>query len=140
MRNDVHSLSVYATLVVAAHAAVSAVHGFAHAALGVFLSWADNVFVAAVITVAPILAVVLLWVRRRRQGAWLLFASMAGSLLFGAYKHFVALSDDHIFHAPVGDWRVTFQVTAVLLSLIELGGCLLGARLLRAMRSAPEMA
>ena len=139
MSSEVYRLSAYSTLVVAVHALVNAVHGYAHVSLGVLMSWLANVFIVSVIMIAPILAAALLWTKWRRQGAWLLSASMAGSLLFGAYNHFVAVSEDHIFHVPrAGSGRTTFQITAVLLALIELSGCLMGARLLSALRSASE--
>ena len=139
MSTDIHWLSVYGTLMVVAHAAVNAVHGYTHVVLGVLMSREANVFIVAVIMLAPVLAAVLLWTTRRRAGAWLLSASMAGALLFGVYNHFVAVSEDHIWHVPYGSGRATFQITAVLLALIELGGCVIGARLVTVMSGASEI-
>lgn len=96
------------------------------------MSEAANIFIVIVIMIAPPLAAALLWTRWRREAASLLLASMAGSLLFGAFNHFLAVSEDHVFHAPRGSWRAAFQITAVLLATLEWGGCLSSVRLLQA--------
>ena len=48
---------------------------------------------------------------------------MAGSLLFAGYHHFVLHGPDHILEAPHGAWLPVFQVTAVLLLVLEAFGC-----------------
>jgi hypothetical protein len=117
--------SAIATVVV--HALVSLVHGAAHQALGVTLTSAQLAFVVTVITVAPIVAVVLLW-KRSAIGAVLLASSMGASLLFGVYYHFVEVSPDHVSHLPAGPhaWVVAFQFSAVLLMIVQGIGAALG--------------
>jgi len=88
----------YGTAAVAIHALVSGLHGWAHLRLGVALSPFQAIFVALVITAAPIVAAALLWTRHARFGAVLLFASMAGALAFGLYFHYIAISPDHVPH------------------------------------------
>ena len=119
------------TIAVVAHLLVSLVHGYAHTELGVGLSAWQNWYVLIVITVAPLVALSLIWTRYRRVGFLLLIASMAGSLTFGAYYHYVAISPDHVSHLPAGDAQGLFRVTAVLLLASELFGAVVGVLGLR---------
>jgi len=120
------------TIAVLAHLLVSLVHGYAHSKLGVGLSVWQNWYVLIVITVAPLVSLSLIWTRYRRVGFLLLMASMAGSLTFGAYYHYVVISPDHVSHLPPGDAQGMFRVTAVLLLVTELFGLLVGVKGLEA--------
>jgi len=91
-----------ALAIVLAHAAVNVVHAAAHIIGEVLLSLAANAFVALVILLAPFLALGLLYTRRLRAGAWLLFASMLGALLFGVAYHLVLPGPDNICRWPAG--------------------------------------
>lgn len=122
--------ATYATIVVLAHALVGWLHGRAHSALDVPLTPAQDAFVYVVIVAAPLIAAALLWTPWRSWGTILLFASMAGSLIFGVYFHFVAIGPDHVSMLQEGTARSMFQVTAVLLSLTETLGAVIGVALL----------
>ena len=126
----------YGTTIVLAHLAVNVVHGLAHARLHVGLTRGQINFIVPVILLAPIVAMILLWTQLRRAGAWLLLVSMAGSLAFGAYYHFVLISPDNISHVPTGSYQMTFQVTALLLALTQALGCWVGAWALARLRPA----
>ena len=115
-----------ATIAVLAHLLVSLVHGYAHNQLGVGLSAWQNSYVLIVITLGPLIALALVWMRRARVGFALLAISMAGSLIFGGYFHYVAISPDHVSHLPPGDAQGMFRVTAVLLLATELFGTIVG--------------
>jgi hypothetical protein len=114
------------TLAVLAHAIVALVHGVAHARLGVELSTWQQGYVAVVIVFAPLLAAGMLWTRLARWGCVLLAASMAGSMVFGVYHHYVAVSPDHVSHLPPGDWQGAFRRTALLLAVTESFGLAVG--------------
>jgi hypothetical protein len=109
-----------------AHAVVSAVHGEAHRQLGVGLSAWQTRYVGVVIVTAPLIAGVLLLLKRLRAGGALLGVSMAGSLLFGLYYHFIFSSPDHVSHQPAAGWGLVFMATSVLLALTEVWGCWAG--------------
>ncbi len=111
---------------VLAHAAVAAAHKAAHDALGVELSLWQWTYVVAVIGVAPLLAAALLWTRWIRRGALLLAWSMAASLAFGLYWHYLADSPDHVAHLPAGEAQGLFRWTAALLALSEVTGAATG--------------
>src|SRR4051794_39779367 len=78
------------------HAGIVIVHGVAHARLHVSLSIWAGVFVAAVIGIAPVLALVLLKRGKRFQGAGVLTTAMAASFFFGIWNHFVVHGGDHV--------------------------------------------
>src|ERR1043166_6339957 len=69
---------------------ISTVHGLAHQGAMVELSQFGYVYVAIVITLAPIIAGVLLFSRTQKAGALLLTLSMLGSFGFGVWYHFLA--------------------------------------------------
>jgi hypothetical protein len=116
-----------------AHVAVVALHSAAHQILGVQASPVQLLFIVIVIMLAPLVAWLLLWKSRRTTGALLLAGSMAGSLIFGVYNHFIAISPDHVAevtHLPQQNWALIFQITAALLALIEAFGIWAGIRIL----------
>ena len=115
-----------ATAIVLVHFVVSYAHGAAHERLGVDLNAWQTAFVWIVIVVAPLVAAMLFWTRMLRGGALLLGVSMLGSLLFGLYFHFVAISPDHVQHLPAGDAQGLFVATAVALVPIEAIGSAFG--------------
>ncbi len=57
-------------------------------------------YIVVVIYAAPVVAAVLLWTRYCLAGAWLLVASMAGSLVFGLLYHFLLPGSDNVFTQP----------------------------------------
>lgn len=120
------------TITVIAHLIVNLLHGRAHTELGVGLTSFQQFYVIAVILLAPLIALVLSWTRRARTGLWLLFASMLGSLIFGACYHYIIVSSDHVAHLPPGDARGLFRITALLLLITEAVGVVLAAIAVRA--------
>jgi len=111
------------------------VHGGAHKELGVELNAWQTIYVTVVILVAPLVAAVLLWTQRARLGFLLLVLSMFGSLIFGVYYHYVAVSPDYVSHLPPGDAQGLFRTTALLLLLTELLGLVAGLLGLRGTRA-----
>jgi hypothetical protein len=83
-----------------------------------------------VIVAGPLLAMALLWTRQQRLGFGLLALTMAGSLAFGLYHHFVAMGPDHVGAQVAGFWGTAFVITACLLFLAEAIGTYVGMRYL----------
>jgi hypothetical protein len=121
----------WGTLVVLGNLLVNIVHGEAHRQLEINLNPHEEMFVYSVIVVAPVVAMILMWISRRRWGPLLLTVSMAGSLLFGGFKHFVVMSSDHVSQVPAGVWGSVFVVTSYLLLVAEALGVFTGVYLLR---------
>lgn len=115
------------TAVVVVSAAVNVAHTASHAGQHVtFLPAWQLAYIAGVIYAAPVVAAVLLWTRFRLSGAWLLAASMAGSLAFGLLYHYFLPGPDNVFAQPPGPWRTAFGVTALLLALLQAVGGAVG--------------
>lgn len=125
------------TGLVAVHLVASAWHANAHTSLGVYLPTAKTLFVYIVILLAPVVAAALVSTRYFSLGHWVLFLSMLGSFLFGAYHHYLLVSPDNIAHLPAGspEMHSQFITSAGLIALIELAGALYGAYCLGASRS-----
>jgi len=111
-----------ATAVILFHALINLAHGAAHHHLGVAITESQLLFVALVSGIAPFIALALFWRSAAKPAAVLLGISMAASLLFGAYYHYVAVSPDHIAHLPSGDVQGVFRLTAFLLTASQLLG------------------
>lgn len=110
------------SVIVLLHVFINIAHAVAHRELGIAISGWRIAFVAAVIGLGPIAGATLLWTSRSRLGAWILGGSMTGSLLFGTYYHYIAVSSDHVRHLPPGDQQGLFRRTALLLAVSELLG------------------
>lgn len=121
------SISRYGTFIVILHALIVILHGFAHEMIPVPISSLQRWFVGSVIVVAPIVAMILLWTPFLQLGSWLLLGSMAGSLLFGVYYHFILVSPDHVSQVLFTGWGIVFHITAILLFITEGIGCVMGA-------------
>lgn len=107
--------------IVILHMLVITAHSIAHNNLYIAMNLWQNFYIFFVILAAPIVAAVFLW-RRLRNGFALLAASMLGSFLFGVYYHFIAIGSDNVFTLHDAPWTTTFQISAVLLALIEFAG------------------
>jgi hypothetical protein len=126
----------WVTIVVVAHLIVNVLHGQAHTSLSVGLNTWQNVYVIAVILLAPLLALALCFTRLIRAGLWLLFGSMLGSLIFGLCYHYLIISPDHVAHLPPGDARRLFRITALLLLITEALGATVAGMLLRILKES----
>lgn len=130
-QNTVNRANKYLTVLVVAHLFISIVHGAAHQKLHVTLPLAGMLFVIAVILLAPLLALALLWTSQKRLGLLLLTVSMAASSVFGLYYHFLVPGADHVSTQPSSPAGSAFVVTAYLLFLTEALGTALGLYFLR---------
>lgn len=112
--------------IVLLHAAVLLAHDSAHRDLGVELALWQTAYVYLVIVAAPLVAAALAFTRRRSLAYILLAAAMLGSLLFGGYHHYVAISPDHVAHLPQGPAQPLFRQTAVGMVAVEAIGFAFG--------------
>jgi hypothetical protein len=119
--------------IIVVHAIVGSLHATAHQILGIQLSQAQLIYIVVIIMLAPLAAGILFLKRLKTEGAALLVCSMAGSLIFGVFNHFVMNTPDHVSHVaalPQKSWAIVFQITAVLLALTEAFGIWAGMRAL----------
>ena len=132
----------YGTVTVFLTTAANLLHAISHVGQGVLsLELWQLSYVIGVIYLAPIASAVLLWTPYRLAGAWLLFASMAGSFLFDFAYHFLIPGPDNVFTLRPGAWLATFWVSSVLLVAVTGLGTLVGgwvvARVSRFRRRVP---
>ena len=109
----------YATGLVVFHFVVSAIHGLAHQIIPIPTSILQYLFIIPIIIISPIVATIMLWRKFINTGTALLFYSMLGALIFGVYNHFIVISPDHISQIPSTSWGKLFQITAVVLAILE---------------------
>ena len=106
---------------------VAVIHAQAHIGANIWLSILGKVFVVVVILIAPLLSLFLLHTARLEWlGALLLLLSMLAAFLFGVWNHFLLPGSDNIGHVPPGVWQQPFQVTAVLLTILQAAGIGIG--------------
>ena len=103
---------MYGTLIVLVHLLLTLVHGAMHAKLGIDLDSAGLIFVLLVIGLCPLVAMVLLWTSGRTLGLALLAFSMAASLLFGAYHHFLVPGPDYVGQQSPGLAATVFAASS----------------------------
>lgn len=78
--------------------------------------------------------VIVLWQRLCRRGDFGCAPRVAvpasdntiGAFLFGLLNHFLLPGSDNVAHVPPGVWQLPFQVTAVLLAILQALGTGIG--------------
>jgi hypothetical protein len=123
--------------IIALHAVVVVAHSAAHMSLNILMNGWQNAYIFVVMVLLPLVAGYLIW-KRARFGYLILFLSMLGALVFGGYYHFVLAGADNVStvgHHAMRSWAQLFQVSAVLLALVEFAGVVVGVVGLRAVNS-----
>src|SRR5215831_1102599 len=122
-----HKAKIPAVVIVWLDLVVTVIHALAHSGANIWLSILGKVFVVVVILIAPLVSLFLLHTTRLEWlGALLLFLSMLAAFLFGVWNHFLLPGSDNIGHVPPGVWHQSFQVTAVLLAILQAAGTGIG--------------
>lgn len=110
---------------IAVHLAFAILHGVTQRLAQVQLADWQTGFVTAVLFLAPLVAIVALWLDRIRLAGWfVLLAGLAG-LGFEALFHFLVANPDHV--ATVSTHQLSFAGTAALSTLADLVLALAGA-------------
>lgn len=133
LRTTGDSLRRVSLAIIVLHAIVTAAHGAAHRSLSILMNGWQNAYILIVIVLLPLVAGYLIW-KRARKGYLILFLSMLGALVFGGYYHFVLAGADNVStvgHHAMTSWAQVFQVSAVLLALVEFAGVVAGVAGLR---------
>ncbi len=132
-------IAQYGTAIAVIHAIANGLHGLAHIKIPVALSLVQSLFVGVVIFPIPILAAILLWTQFYRLGNWLLLGSLAGSFFFGLYNHFIVISPDHVSQVSFTGWGILFQVTAILILIVDGLGCWISIQVLKTSQQPEEI-
>jgi len=121
----------YATFVVLAHAAVVFWHLVLVAKITPGLTELQVLAATTAINLVPAIALVLLWAHSPRLGGLLLLLPLAVGLVIGGEEHFVTPGPLNVFHMAPTPWVLPFQVTAVLLLVLEVLGCWIATQAVR---------
>ncbi|WDD36835.1 hypothetical protein PQG02_33865 (plasmid) [Nostoc sp. UHCC 0926] len=132
-------IAQYGTIIVVIHTIINGLHGLAHVEIPVSLSLVQSLFVGIVIFPIPMIAAVLLWTQFYRIGSWLLLSSIAASLFFGIYNHLLVISPDHLSQVSFAGWGLLFQITAILILIVDGFGCWIGIWALKTIQQPQEV-
>lgn len=130
----IRKLLPFATFVVLGHFAVVIWHLFLLLKVQPSTPW----FAALLLVVANLLPIVGLFAfakGRYNLAAGLIALPLSVALLIGGYTHFLTAGSDNVFRMPPGALRLPFQISAVLLAVLESLGCFLSLRMLAATRA-----
>jgi len=117
----------YALLsIVVLHLIVQIAHGYSHVVEDVQNTPLQLVFILLVITIAPLVAVYIVWKGNVRKGAGLFTLSMAAAFLFGYFLHFVIDSPD-LHSNIIGEHKSIFFHSALNLALFVFVGFVFAA-------------
>jgi len=120
-------LALLATTIVIAHVVVFIWHLYIAANIPPGLPSVQILIVAIAINAAPVIGLILL-LQIYRLAAILIFPPMALTFAIGAFEHFASVGPNSVFGVPASAWASSFRATAVLLIILELLGCWIGAR------------
>ena len=84
-----------------------------------------------VINLLPVAALIVFVKGFRKLAGSMVIVPFVMALVIGGYTHFVSAGTDNVFSMPPGGLRLPFQISAVLLSVLEALGCWLGLQMLR---------
>jgi hypothetical protein len=87
----------------------------------------------------PVAGLVALAKGFRKLAASLIILPLAIALVIGTYAHFLSPSTDNIFHMPSGDLRFSFQISTMLLALLEALGCWVGIHIFAHASARPAL-
>jgi hypothetical protein len=65
----------------------------------------------------------------RKLAGSMIVIPLGVALVIGGYTHFLSAGTDNVLRLPPGDLRLPFQVSAVLLMLLEGAGCWIAVRM-----------
>ncbi|MGA7046319.1 MAG: hypothetical protein WBY98_08655 [Candidatus Sulfotelmatobacter sp.] len=77
----------------------------------------------------PVAGLVALAKGFRKLAGSMIILPFAVALVIGTYAHFLSPGTDNILRMPSGDLKLSFQISAMLLVLLEALGCWVGIRI-----------
>ncbi len=89
-----------------------------------------------VVNIIPLMALIAFWRGWRRLAGWMVIIPLGVALVIGCYTHFLSGGTDSVFRMPPGEWRSSFQVSAVMLAILEALGCWVGFQMVAAHKSS----
>ncbi len=82
-----------------------------------------------VVNLIPVMGMVAFRSGHPKLSGSMLVVPLGVALVIGIFAHFLSGGTDNVFRMPPGDWRLSFQITAVSLTVLEALGCWIGLRM-----------
>jgi len=82
------------------------------------------------INLVPVVALIAFAKGWPKLAGSMILLPFAVALVIGAYTHFLSPGSDNVLRMPSGEFRLPFQVSSVLLVVLEALGCWVGVRML----------
>ncbi len=67
-----------------------------------------------------------------KTAASMIMAPLGVALVIGFYRHFLSAGTDNVLHMPAGKLTLAFQISAMVLAVLEAAGCWIAARMFAA--------
>jgi hypothetical protein len=87
----------------------------------------------------PVAGLVALAKAFRKLTGSMILLPLAIALVIGTYAHVLSPGTDNILRMPPGDLRLSFQISAMLLALLEALGCWVGIRIFARLPARPAL-
>ena len=87
----------------------------------------------------PVAGLVALAKTFRKLAGSMIILPLAIALVIGTYAHFLSPGTDNILRIPAGYLTLSFQISAVLLVLLEALGCWVGIRIFAHLSARPAL-
>jgi len=87
----------------------------------------------------PVAGLVALAKGFRKLAGSMIILPLAIALVIGTYAHFLSPGTDNIFRLPSGDLRLSFQISTMLLALLEALGCWVGIHIFARSSARPAL-
>ena len=124
LAGGVSAIRAAGIVLAALHVVVISAHTWAHRLVDVYPGVAGKLFSVVVIILVPIVAIVLMALRRVRTGLLLFGVALVGSLIFATSQHFVIEGPDHVHAIALGPGQELFLETSVALAVVDVVGLL----------------
>ncbi len=88
-----------------------------------------------VVNLIPVMAMVAFQKGHPKLAGAMIFVPLGVALIIGIYAHYLSAGADNVLRMPPGEWRSSFQLSAILLSVLEALGCWIGFRIFGSIRA-----
>ncbi len=87
------------------------------------------------VNLIPVVAMVAFQKGHPKLAGAMIFVPLGVALIIGIYAHYLSAGADNVLRMPPGEWRSSFQLSAILLSVLEALGCWIGFRIFGSIRA-----
>jgi len=82
-----------------------------------------------IVNLIPVIGMVAFQRGRPKLAGVMIVVPLGVALVIGIYAHYLSAGTDNVFRMPPAEWRLPFQISALLLTVLEALGCWIGFRM-----------